>query len=222
MSSTFAQPSNENIERSALIASAMANPETSAPEGYTYKPSAIWIGAGFAYMCTTWIDSKGKPSYTDDQIDTTNVYFYKAKEKWVVATRIDSFSKNPIKINCTENTKKLSDDGALSAISHQLFDAKTSEPTPACARLNTIAQAAPGLHPSAEAKVIVKGRTWLYDTPSDHCQSGKHLVLNDYVTVYTPINGWAHAMYINAKTGAETIAWLKESAIAYQESSKAQ
>jgi hypothetical protein len=31
-----------------------------------------------------------------------------------------------------------------------------------------------------------------------------------------------YVMYINAKTGVETIAWLKESAIAYQETSKAQ
>jgi hypothetical protein len=222
VSCAFAQSSTENIARASLISSAKASPETSPPESYTFKPASIWSGAGFAYMCATLIDEKGKPSYTDDQVDTTNIYFYKSKEKWLVATKVDSFSKSPSKISCAENTKNLSDDGALSAISQRLVDANTLEVTATCGRLNTIAQAAPGFHPSAEAKVTAKGRTWLYGAPSEHCKSDKHLVLNDYVTVYTPVNGWVYVMYINAKTGVETIAWLKESAIAYQETSKAQ
>ena len=91
--------------------------------------------------------------------------------------------------------------------------AATAEADARCEKIGVAADASPGFVPPLGAVVVGAGRARLYSAPDAGCDSGKFLIPNDHVTVYTPYRQWMQVMFIHPKTGEDTTAWILESRI---------
>jgi hypothetical protein len=80
-----------------------------------------------------------------------------------------------------------------------------------CEALHAVANESPGFMPRHGAVVTGTGRAHLHSAPDAGCDSGKFLVPNDRVTVYTPYKEWVQVMFIHPKTGEDTMGWMLDS-----------
>jgi hypothetical protein len=69
---------------------------------------------------------------------------------------------------------------------------------------------APIFSPPLANVVTGKGRLPFYSAPYEHCpMDGVFIVPNDAVVAYAETDGWTSVMYMNPKSGAVVMGWVR-------------
>jgi hypothetical protein len=119
---------------------------------------------------------------------------------------------NPAMFRATSGGAALAASATLAALALLAAATPASAAPPGeskrCEALHAVANESPGFMPRRGGVVTGTGRAHLHTAPDAGCDSGKFLVPNDRVTLYTPYKEWVQVMFIHPKTGEDTMGWM--------------